>query len=475
MNTPQKLIPRSGVSSGQVVTPNEPANPLNTGNPQHTTPQNSKGDGTSFFSQLQPASWRGVPFATFGGSARFGRRTAVHEYPFKDAPWVEDLGRNMRRYSISGFIVGDDVIAQRDALIAACEKPGAGQLVHPTFGSLTVKLQGEFVVSEHFERGRMFEFEFTFVEDTAARQFPGTAVASADAINAAATDVEAKSTQQWLDEINSQFAAHAAVQPAVATLSTDWLSKGKSAVASATNLVNIATQAAGNLGRMVGQATGIVIGALQTVSKPISALYGAAAAARLSVDVAAFAVSSAAANLTATTTALFTLAAKGHVTAVQAACFSPADAIASAIAMTKVSALAASPASASTGDYLRRLAITQLCTASGQYQPSTPTEAAAIRDKVLKHVDAEILTAGTQGNDSVYMALKALRAQVILDMNAKGARLPALMTVATPSSVPSLVLAQRLYQDIGREPELVRRADCPNPAFMPTSFTALSS
>jgi prophage DNA circulation protein len=294
-------------------------------------------------------------------------------------------------------------------------------------------------------------------------------VASADAINAAAAEVQSKSTQQWLDEINAQFAANAPVQPTVAAVSTDWLSRSKSAVASATNLVSIATQASGNFGRMVGQATGIVIGAIQTVSKPVSALYGAAAAARLSVDVSARAVSSAAANLTATTSALFTLAVTGHVAAVKAASFSPASAIATAIAMTKLAA-ATSLTSASTADYLRRLAVTQLCTASGDYQPST-----AVRDEVLSYVDSEIKVAGEQGNDAVYAALRAARAEVIRDMNAKGARLPSLVTVATPSSVPSLVLAQRLYQDIGREPELVRRADCPNPAFMPTTFSALSS
>jgi prophage DNA circulation protein len=162
------------------------------------------------------------------------------------------------------------------------------------------------------------------------------------------------------------------------------------------------------------------------------------------------------------------------VAAVKAASFSPASAIATAIAMTKLAA-ATSLTSASTADYLRRLAVTQLCTASGDYQPSTALEATAVRDEVLSYVDSEIKVAGEQGNDAVYAALRAARAEVIRDMNAKGARLPSLVTVATPSSVPSLVLAQRLYQDIGREPELVRRADCPNPAFMPTTFSALSS
>jgi prophage DNA circulation protein len=44
----------------------------------------------TFRAQLQPASYRGIPFGVFGGQARFGRRNALHEYPFRDVPWVED-------------------------------------------------------------------------------------------------------------------------------------------------------------------------------------------------------------------------------------------------------------------------------------------------------------------------------------------------------------------------------------------------
>jgi len=71
----------------------------------------------SYWSQLRPASYRGVPFGVLGGSASFGRRNAVHEYPFRDTPWVEDLGMSARHVHVTGFLVGDDVIAQRTKLI----------------------------------------------------------------------------------------------------------------------------------------------------------------------------------------------------------------------------------------------------------------------------------------------------------------------------------------------------------------------
>ena len=425
----------------------------------------------SFFSQLQPASWRGVPFETFGGQAQFGRRTAVHEYPNRDVPWVEDLGRGTRRIQVTAFLVGDDVIAQRDALIAACEKPGPGELVHPTFGKLQVSLV-TFSTSEHWERGRFFEANFTFIEG-GARQFPGTAVSSAGAIADAAGANDAAADDQWGGDVAEQLAASQPVSIAATPLMQSWTSSALSAVAQATNLMNLATTATGNFGRLLGQATGIVLGVEQAVTKPLNALFGAAAAARTAVSNAAAAARAAAVNLEVGTAATFQETSKAFAQAIQGSAFTPADAISCSVAMLAANG-SGSLSSTSTGDYLRRLGISQLAIASSQYQPSTAAEAVAVRTQVVGFIDAEIAIAGAQGNDGVYVAMKALRAQVTLDMNAKGAQLPTLEVVSTPRPMPSLVLAQRLYGDPSREVELVRRAQPIHPAFMPTSFLALS-
>ena len=82
--------------------------------------------------------------------------------------------------------------------------------------------------------------------------------------------------------------------------------------------------------------------------------------------------------------------------------------------------------------------------------------------------------AGDQGADDVYNALRSLRTAVAADLEARGAGLPSTMTVASAVPPPALVLAQRLYRDSSRSDELVRQANCIHPAFMPTSFKALS-
>jgi len=50
------------------------------------------------------------------------RRQAVFEYPQKDKPFVEDLGRSLRSIDVKGFIVGQDYAARAKRLIEAFEK-----------------------------------------------------------------------------------------------------------------------------------------------------------------------------------------------------------------------------------------------------------------------------------------------------------------------------------------------------------------
>lgn len=93
---------------------------------------------TSAQRELLPASFRGVPFEVTGSSISSGRRTAVHEFPQRDTPFVEDLGRSTRNITVSAFVTGHDYIRKMQALVKAIEEPGPGVLVHPWFGRMNV-------------------------------------------------------------------------------------------------------------------------------------------------------------------------------------------------------------------------------------------------------------------------------------------------------------------------------------------------
>ncbi|MGA3798385.1 DNA circularization protein [Pseudomonas fluorescens] len=111
----------------------------------------------------QGASFRGVPFLVDNDSVPVGRRTQLHEFPKRDQPFVEDLGRRTRQYKFTGFVAGDDFLAQRDRLLTALDKPGAGELVHPWFGRLTVTA-GECELSHARNELGMARFNLVFID-----------------------------------------------------------------------------------------------------------------------------------------------------------------------------------------------------------------------------------------------------------------------------------------------------------------------
>lgn len=142
----------------------------------------------------QQASFRGASFYVDSIDGQYGRRNVTHEYPDRDKPYTEDLGRKAREFSISAYLVGANYQIERDALIAACETAGPGQLVHPYKGRMTVCCKG-LTVRESRQNGGFCELTLTFVEDGAAT-FPtaalnlvaAVATASASLISAARGD-----------------------------------------------------------------------------------------------------------------------------------------------------------------------------------------------------------------------------------------------------------------------------------------------
>ncbi|MCI8212578.1 hypothetical protein AUC61_23895 [Pseudomonas sp. S25] len=119
--------------------------------------------GKTWRDELQPASFRGVPFWVDTDNTPVGRRTQVHEYPQRNKPMVEDLGERTRIIQQSGFVIGDDCFFQRDNLLHALNTPGPGILIHPWFGRMNVTAT-DCNVSHARPDGGMVVFDLTFVE-----------------------------------------------------------------------------------------------------------------------------------------------------------------------------------------------------------------------------------------------------------------------------------------------------------------------
>lgn len=152
----------------------------------------------SWKDNLQEASLRGVPFKVDEDEATFGRRVQVHEYPNRDKPFAEDLGRATRRFSVQAYLIGDDFFEQRNRLIEAIEKPGPCTLVHPYYGEMTVTVDDAVRISHSGSEGRMCRVSFSFIE-SGELSFPTAGLATGQKLSSSVSFLD--------DAISSAFSA----------------------------------------------------------------------------------------------------------------------------------------------------------------------------------------------------------------------------------------------------------------------------
>lgn len=120
----------------------------------------------SFFSNLREASFRGARFEVDDVEASGGRRVVLHEYPLRDTPYSEDLGRRAREFSVRGYIIQGrtyDYASARADVLKALEAYGPGELVHPWHGEVSVVVD-DYRLRESMERGGLLELDIRFRE-----------------------------------------------------------------------------------------------------------------------------------------------------------------------------------------------------------------------------------------------------------------------------------------------------------------------
>jgi prophage DNA circulation protein len=141
---------------------------------------------------LYSASYRGVAFEVEVSDAQFALRHQLHEFPGRDLGVAEQLGVAPSRFSVEGFIVGDDAQARKLELIGQClKKDGGGTLVHPYYGALAVFCTNV-SVRESNREGNLVRLSLEFVRvegrTPVVERLPPAADAAekADAVGAAA-------------------------------------------------------------------------------------------------------------------------------------------------------------------------------------------------------------------------------------------------------------------------------------------------
>lgn len=389
----------------------------------------------SWREELQPAEFRGALFFVDGHEAALGRRVQVHEYPQRDKPYAEDLGRKSRKFTVEAFVLGAGYMGNRDTLLRAVERAGAGQLIHPYFGSMQAACVG-CTVRESSAEGGVARFTLEFVEAGEA-VFPLSAVSTSYAVLAAA-DAASQAVQ------DSCAARHkVAGRPQfVAAASERILGNALATMRAAVGGVKAAGAAVAALNRDIDEVQRDLITLLYEPAEAAQAL------------------------------------ARNMRQLVRTVTTDPMEQLGLARSFWRFGSLLP-PVLANTGsrraqqiNQAELLQLVRVCSlAEGARAASLVAfasfqDAVQARDEMAQALD-DVLMA--EPDDGTYTAVRALRAAMVQDMAARGANLARLVQWVPTTTMPSLAVAQAVYADALREPELVERNRIRHPLFVPAT------
>lgn len=377
---------------------------------------------------MRPASFRGVAFYVTQSSGQIGRRTVVNEYPERDDPFVDDLGLKARSFTLECFVIGENYFTARDNLETAFEQKGAGELVHPWRGRMTVAVT-DCRPTESIDQGGRQSWSVTFTQtgkNTAPNIRPDTVAivdaASDDAIAAAENDfaetftvdslpefVEADALSQINTVLDSALATARGMLPDM-TILPAFISNAASLLNKATQLMRLPTSLASEISAQIagilglGQSPLAAFNALKSLFAFTRKPSPRTTAARIQLDNNRQAV----ANLT------------------------------------------------------RRTAIIEAARSSASMAFESQNQAIAIRVLVVDAIETEQLNA----SDDVFAALSDLRSAVANDISARADDLARLIIYTPKTTLPAVVLAYSIYGDAKKDADLIARNNIAHPGFV---------
>ena|SRR5690625_3259094 len=369
-------------------------------------------------------SFRGASFYVDSDDTTLGRRTVTHEYPLRDQPYTEDLGRQAREYRLTAYVLGPDYDRARDALMSALDQPGPGTLVHPYLGRMQV------VVTRAHKRettreGGMARFTLTFTQAGPAAQPAVTADTSRQTRDAA--DAATDAAQSHLSE------------------SVSWLGQTEALLGESRDRLADALAPLDRARGVNAGTAGTLAGAIRTPANFAAQLTGAFSGLR--------------------TTALQAIGV--YETLFDAVVGSDPPSV------PTPSRLQQQRNEQTYQHYIRAQAAISSAHAISQTDFASADQALATGGEVTHALDRSMRTldATTDTGDRLYHALAALHAQTSEDVRIRAAKLPRLAYTELHGPMPALVAAHHIYGDARRADALADRNHVPNPNFMPQGVT----
>lgn len=394
------------------------------------------------------ASFRGVEFFVDSHDASYGRRQATHEYPERDEPYTEDLGRKAREFTVDGYLVGDDYQLARDQLIAEAERPGTGELVHPYLGSLDVQCLG-LKVSESRSANRTCTLSLTFIESGQA-QYPSSENDAVKTVTTAANGVTDAAEAGFLDRFATDgfpsFVTDIAAGE-VAGLAGVLESLAINPAGAAQDVAEFferVTALADQALVLVGNPSGLADQVLAIMGS-VRDVFGGRAETTLRAIRAAYVLTEVVAGATP------------NRRQQQA----NTEALAALVRRTALAEQASAVVVRAEEGVSPREAVGVPDAVIG-FQ--TREEAIAVRDELIDALDVEM--EDPDATTAEYQKLNALRAEIVRGVPSPELRLPRVAEVIPRATLPSLVVAYGLYEDAGRGSEVAERNRAKHPGFL---------
>lgn len=394
--------------------------------------------------KLQTASFRGVTFGVREINTTMGRRSILHEYPYRDEPYAEDLGRKAREFSINAFVMNpNDFSASRQLASVLEDYNTPGTFVHPSMGQIQV-IPKECTHTFSNQEGGIEYFSVTFVE-TFGNNFPSVSVDTQSLIRS--------SVNNLLDTSNSYFADNfrtANLPDFIAQSAQDNLNAFSAKFRSIINFGSARNDNPTAYSKLIARLNDFNDAIPVLVTKPAQL---AQTINQLNSDLNATFPN----NL-------------GLAMLMQARLYEYGDGFVLIVASTNLREI--EKVNQDQLIYLiKASALAMMIRNVASMTFDSSDDAIATRDSIDEKASTLLLTLANNFDDEIYKALDNALSSMIQDIRIRSANLATIRSYQLADSLPSLVLAYEYLDDSTQDEELVARNKVENPLFVPANST----
>lgn len=397
---------------------------------------------------LKPASFRGVAFRVEQREMEGGRRIAPHEFPGRDMPFAEDMGRKAAIFTVEGYVLGEDYMAARDKLEAALNAAGPGALIVPWSPERKVVCSG-MRLRETAKEGGIARFSMTFTEAGEESAPTGAALPGVQAGTKADDAIGAAG------KVLDKAIKVAGVPLPVQQSTLEALQGLGEAISGVSGVASLAADLPGALKTLANLTPAALADMLPSeLSAPLFALSGSYSALTSAYGGTSSSTSSA---LSSRVSGLLEIAAAAPVISTTTG----AGTVRSTIAANQ----------AAVAEYQRSAAVAEAARSAALVQPASKAEATALRTQIVESID-QVLDTSTDAD--VYTAFVDLRTSTVKALAESSGSAPEVATVRNITVAPALALAQRYVVSPGygtdattAETQILARNRVRHPGFVP--------